>query len=236
MGLRRFYSGHEAASDRIRVDGDEYHHLATVLRVRPGERIEVVNGRGRLLEAVVDKLERHFLLAAVCRQEVQPQPAPSTIIAVSLTKPHAMGWMMEKLCELGMNQIRPLLCERTDARFRPALLEKWQKIAIQALKANRQLWLTEIFPAASLASLASSPLTAATRLFLDIDGPRPNPTLFPLQPGPVVALIGPPGDFTPEEKERLKNGGWQSLKINDAILKTETAAIAMAAILRFYHD
>jgi RsmE family RNA methyltransferase len=108
------------------------------------------------------------------------------------------------------------------------MLKKWQRIAVQALKVNKKLWPTQVYPPVSLRELTESMKDAESKILLHVEGEACLPVGIC---EPVVSVVGPPGDFIPEERELLLENGFVQIKINDGILKTETAAISIAAIL-----
>ena len=130
---------------------------------------------------------------------------------------------------MGVDEVRPLLCQRTDVAWSPAQQRRWEKMAVQALKVNRRFWLTRILPPVSPADLIAAGADVPVKILLDIAGTR---RLGPPAAYPVLAAVGPPGDFSEIEKELFLAGGFQPVLINECILKTETAALAVAAILK----
>ncbi len=229
MADRRFFSPHDIVNGQISIDGEEFHHVARVMRYRPGDELEIVNGRGLLARGRIAAIQGRALRVDILQAEEFPPPPPRVFIAPSLTKGHAMNWLIEKLCEMGVDEVRPLLCQRTDVAWSPAQLRRWEKMAAQALKVNRRYWLTRILPPVPPAALIAASTDAPARILLDIAGRRrlERPAAFP-----VLAVVGPPGDFSDTEKEQFLAAGFQPALINDAILKTETAALAAAAILK----
>jgi 16S rRNA (uracil1498-N3)-methyltransferase len=229
MAERRFFSANDAVDGRVTIDGDEFHHIVRVMRYRVGDELEVINGRGRLTVGRIDAVSGRSLQVVVQRAEDFPPPPPRVIIAPSLTKGHAMNWMIEKLSEMGVDEIRPLLCERTDVSWSASQLQRWEKIAAQSLKVNRRYWLTRILPPVAPAALIAAAAALPAKVLLDIAADR---KLSPRSAFPVLAVVGPPGDFTPAERQLFRAAGFLPALVNDAILKTETAALAVAAILK----
>ncbi len=229
MAERRFFSANEAVDGRVTIDGDEFHHIVRVMRYRAGDELEVINGRGRLTVGRIEAVGGRSLQVVVQRAEDFPPPPPRVIIAPSLTKGHAMNWMIEKLSEMGVDEIRPLLCERTDVAWSAAQLRRWEKIAAQSLKVNRRYWLTRILPPVAPAALIAAAAALPAKVLLDIAADR---KLSPPSAFPVLAVVGPPGDFTAAERQLFRAAGFLPALVNDAILKTETAALAVAAILK----
>jgi 16S rRNA (uracil1498-N3)-methyltransferase len=229
MNKRRFFSVQPIGGDSLTLDGEEFHHITTVMRARAGDELEIVDGRGKWARAVITKLGRCSIQAEVIELKTEDKPPARVIIAPSLTKSHAMNWMIEKLSEMGVDEIRPVVTERTDAQPGKALREKWEKIASQSLKVNRRLWRTEIRTPVSLMELISVSAGIPNRVWLEIEG---SGRLRPPIRFPVMTVIGPPGDFTEAERTILRESGFTGCRINDAVLKTETAAMAVAAILK----
>ncbi len=236
MTVRRFWSSQPVTGHRAVISGDELHHLRTVNRAVQGDAIEVFDGRGVLASGIIASIEHHEAVVEIRAREVWEKPPPRLIIAPSLTKKRNMALMMEKLSELGADQVVPIICERTDEKYSPSMLEKWERIALQSLKVNKRPWVTEISPPVRLEKLAQQfdgedipGLSGSlTRTVLHAEGK-------PLRPGeikaPMLCIIGPPGGFTETERQSLRQQGYVEIKINDGILKTETAAISIAAIL-----
>ena len=229
MGERRFFSANEAVNGQVAVDGDEFHHIVHVMRYRAGDEVEIVNGRGRLVRGRIAAVKSHSLQVAVQHSEDFPMPPLRVVISPSLTKGHAMNWLVEKLTELGVDEIRPLVCERTDVAYGASQLRRWEKIAAQSLKVNRNYWLTRIFAPVSPAGIIAAAEKMPGKILLDVDAPG---KLERSAAFPVLAAIGPPRDFTAAEKALVREHGFQPALVKDGILKTETAALAIAAILK----
>jgi 16S rRNA (uracil1498-N3)-methyltransferase len=230
METRRFFSLHPVKDNRALIAGDELHHLKTVNRAKSGEKIEVIDGKGTLYSGKIREINLHEAVVDITGREKQDKPPVSITIAPSLIKKKAMHGMVEKLAEMGVDEIRPVIFARTDEKYNPAMLKKWQRIALQALKVNKKLWPTSIYPPVSMQEWVESMESAGSKILLHMEGETGAPGNICQ---PVTAIIGPPGDFLPGEREWLKEKGFVEIKINDAILKTETAAISIAAILKF---
>lgn len=229
MTIRRFYSPEPVHDKTLILTGDELFHLRNVNRAKTGDEIEVVNGKGSLYTCEIRKIDKEEALVVVEKEENQPKPALRTIIAPSLIKKKAMTLMIEKLTEIGVDEIRPVLYTRTDEKYSPSHLKKWQRLAVQALKVNKKLWLSDVSPPVSLNEIIKLSQNVKTKLLLDKNGKEIAGRTFTF---PAIAIIGPPGDFSKEEKELLLKNDFASYKLNNYILKTETAAISIAAILR----
>ncbi len=240
MTIRRFFCLTPEKDGLVSITGEELHHLRTVNRAVKGDGLEVIDGKGHLYRGEIRSVNSREAVVGIINKEFREKPANRVIMAVSPAKKRALNVMIEKLTELGVDQIRPVVFARTDEKISASALEKWRRIALQSLKVNKRLWATEIYAPIPLKQLparlaemetetSSDSPAAVQRLLLDIDG----------QSGPIrrtgcaaAAVIGPPGGFTAEEKEFLMEAGFRGHRINDCVLKTETAAISIAAILK----
>ncbi len=228
MHLRRFFVPGPIEATPRPIEGGEFHHLKTVLRARLGEEIELVDGQGRLGTGRILRMESRRALVGIERVETVPPPPPGVVVACPPLKHHAMNWMVEKLCELGVDEIRPTRFERTDGTTALDAGERWQGLAQQALKVNRRLWQTRIAPLSPLDDVLTAAPAFAARIAGDLAGaPWPQHPL----PRPTLLLIGPPGDFTAGEWQRIAAAGFSRHHIGTCLLKSETAAIAAAALL-----
>lgn len=228
MSNRRFLSIHTAIDNRILLTDDELHQLKTVNGIKRGDEIEVIDGKGTLYFGKIRTINDLESEIKITREEKENKSQANILIAPSIIKKKAMSVMIEKLTEMGVDVIRPVIFSRTDEKYISSMLKKWQRIALQSLKVNKRLWPTEIYPPVSLQELIETAKDARTKILLDVEGQINLPSGIC---GPVLSIIGPPRDFSPEEKELLLEEGFIQIKINDGLLKTETAAISIAAIL-----
>lgn len=204
-------------------------HLRKVNRARTGDKVEVIDGKGSLFGGTIAAIDKNKAVIHIEKEEIKPKPALKTIIAPSLIKKKSMSLMIEKLTELGVDEIRPVLYSRTDEKYQQSMLIKWQRIAGQSLKINKRLWLTSIYPPVAIAGIIEFSKSMATRILLDKDAENIGGREFLF---PVISVIGPPGDLAAEEKDLFLENGFIPYNINDCILRSETAALSIASILK----
>ncbi len=223
-----------ALDPTLDIAGDDGHHLERVRRVRAGERITATDGAGswRAYEVVAAGNAR-ISLAARGDVVVEPVLAPALAVAFALTKREKPEVVVQKLTELGVDRIRPVLAARSvvqwDDRKAGAALARWERVAREAVMQCRRARLPVIDAVAPVASLAGTPgLLVADR---GPDGVAPGPP-EPAGPEGWTALVGPEGGFAPEELEGLAAAGpLGRLAVGPHVLRAETAAIAVAAVL-----
>jgi 16S rRNA (uracil1498-N3)-methyltransferase len=229
MTCRRFFSQHAPANKLLPITGDEFFHLRKVNRAIIGDKIEVINGKGTLFRGEIVSFSKDQALIKVYDQESQDRQKVGVIIAPSLTKRKAMNIMIEKLTEIGVDEIRPVIFSRTEENFNSTMIKRWKKIAQQSLKVNKMLFETDIYPPVSYKVLPETIKTVKSKILLHMQGKPLESSKFP---PPIAAVIGPPGGLLTTERDFLHENGYTNYSINNCTLKSETAAISIAAILK----
>ncbi len=225
---RRFLTESGGDIESIVIQGEEYHHLVHVMRAGLEMDIEAVNGRGEWFRARITRITSSRVEARITERIEEPRPEARLILAPSILKKRPMDLLIEKLCELGVDEIRPLRFDRTDADFSEKTLQRWHRVAMQTLKVNRRLWMTRIHPPIPLKQLIANPPEGATRFFLDIQGSVGRITSAAI---PAICVVGPPGDFSQKEHAALEEAGFTPWNINSGVLRSETATVAAAALM-----
>lgn len=207
------------------LDSRQYHHVVNVLRMGPGDTLEIVNGRGLIIRATITGLEQKRVL---CRAEAVERsrnelPVPITL-AVALVKQQPYEWMVEKATELGVARIQPLL---TDRVVRSGLrLERLEKKAIAAMKQAERAILPIIGTPQPLRSFLSEP--PPENVFVaaqELDKASILDLFTHNQLTDVVILIGPEGGWSQAELELFAQKDLRSFQLGRRRLRTETAAI-----------
>ena len=202
-------------------------HCIRVLRRRAGDEIEVIDGRGNSYTCrIVDPHSKHTVVEIV---EKRPTPLPwdyQISIAVAPTKlMDRMEWMTEKLTEIGVNSITPLLCEHSERK--EIKTERLEKIAVSAMKQSLKSTLPTINPMTPIAAFAKS-VPGDYDKFVAYCDRNIERVLLSKSVKPnrnTVVLIGPEGDFSPSEISMLLDNGFKPVSLGDCRLRTETAAV-----------
>jgi 16S rRNA (uracil1498-N3)-methyltransferase len=234
MTLHRFYCDSLTGS-KVELEGTEAHHLA-VLRLGLGSQVELFDGNGALATAVVSGIRKNIVSLDIENiRRTDPPKSRRIIIAVSVPKGDRLDWLIEKLTELGVERICPVIFERTVRQpSNPKALDRWLSIAVSASKQCKRLFLPQIDPPANLHDCLESIKkdTPSCRFIVGaISADCPSLVGQPFDNNDVAALIGPEGGLTDSEESFLENSGVQLVRLSDTILRTETAAISFAAIL-----
>jgi 16S rRNA (uracil1498-N3)-methyltransferase len=231
---RRRWIADEVAGDRAALLGEHAAHLARVLRARVGQEFDIV-AAGRVRHgrvASVSETRVEFDLGA----DLATAPGVDLTVLLAIFKFDRMEFAIEKLTELGVTTIVPLVARRTDAHLASAAVkrtERWQRIAREAAEQSRRLAPPQIgSPAKFKDALAAS----ATGLRIVLAESETQTSLKQALASreaaqPVTLGIGPEGGWTNDELATFAAAGWRSASLGSTILRAETAAIAAAAIV-----
>ena len=210
----QFYSPNIA--EELVLPESDSRHAVRVLRMKEGDELQVIDGKGNVYTCrLVDAHSKH---AGVEILDSYPQPLPwsqQLAVAVAPTKHlDRMEWLVEKMTEIGVNRIIPLLTDRSGRR--EIKVERLEKIAVAAMKQSLKATRPVIEP---------MPDSQKFVAYCDPEIPRVN-LARSYQPGlDTLILIGPEGDFTPAEIRATLDAGFKPVTLGDNRLRTETAAL-----------
>lgn len=206
---------------------DDARHCLRVLRKSVGDTVEVVDGKGmrhkcRLLADNPRKASVE-IVESVC---VKPSWTTDITIAVAPTKNiDRIEWLVEKLTEIGVNRIVPLLCRHSERK--EIKVDRLTRIAVSAMKQSLKAALPEILPMTPLKEVVAG--TKADAKFIAYCDPsiprRLLSKIYDPSAKSCIILIGPEGDFDPEEIKAALDNGYQPVSLGDNRLRTETAAL-----------
>ena len=219
----------------IELDEDTSYHIVQVLRMKTGEQLQLTDGKGNLLTAVILDCHKKHCAVQVIETSYQP-PAPRKIsIAISLIKNSSrFEWFLEKATEIGINEIIPLICERTvKEKFR---FDRMKGICISAMLQSQQTWLPVLHePVAYDLLFRQEEIAGIAQKFIahcaDDEKHRLNELLDRSLPSQII-LIGPEGDFSEREIELGSQFNFIPVSLGDTRLRTETAGVVAAALMR----
>lgn len=235
MSLPIFYLETPASKGELVILPEEAsRHIAQVLRMRAGEKVCLSDGKGRLLEAVITDDYKKKCMVQVTEWQEQPAPARKTSIGISLLKNNnRFEWFLEKATEIGITEIIPLLCDRTERQhFRH---DRMNNILVSAMLQSQQSWLPVLHEPVAFPQLFRLEDTVrATQKFIAHceDGQkRPLREAAGDHSASRLILIGPEGDFTPAEINLALEHHFQPVSLGDTRLRTETAGVVAATLL-----
>lgn len=234
MALPFFYiQDYNPSQKEILLDEDTSHHIVQVLRMKEGEMLNLTDGRGTLITAEINHAHKKRCEVIVIDSRFTSHDSRRITIAISLLKNTSrFEWFLEKATEIGVTEIIPLICERTEKqKFR---LERMQQICISAMLQSHQCWLTLLHQPLKYEHFISRKEPASTeQKFIaycaETSDKKPLSIFKPFNPG--IILIGPEGDFTHEEVRHALERGFVPVSLGETRLRSETAGMVAAVLL-----
>ena len=231
--------------DLLRLDGRKAHHALHVLRIQRGERMTVLDGAGTEYFCDIENATKNSLVLAVKEKKFTPAPACAITLLVAIPKGKIIESIIQKAVELGVHRIVPLLTERVvtllDDDGAEAKREKWQTVAIEAIKQCGAPWLPKVEAPQTIAEFLARGEKIELSLIGSLQTERRHPREWILEfqkrhgrlPGSTAAWIGPEGDFTLAELKLLEAAGAKPVTLGALTLRVETAAIYCLAFLNY---
>jgi 16S rRNA (uracil1498-N3)-methyltransferase len=238
--LDRYYSASVIEGDSVSLSGDEAQHLIRVMRARPGTQLLLFDGHGSEYLAEVERVGRgEVALSILERRDVDRELPIAIVLAVSLPKGDRQRWLVEKAVELGVRRIVPLKTSRSVAQPVQQAVARLERAVIEASKQCGRNRLMEIGQPQEWPEFVSATENVPTRLLAHPEarpreGPRRSGQDFPpdeVIADPVLLAVGPEGGFTAEEIALATAAGWRPVDLGPRILRVETAAIFLTAMV-----
>ncbi|MES2645534.1 MAG: RsmE family RNA methyltransferase [Bacteroidota bacterium] len=238
MALPFFFNPQlEQSSKTIQLDEATSKHVAQVLRMKEGEQLNLTNGKGLLARMEITAATKKSCSVMLLESEFSAHHASRrTGIAISPVKNSSrFEWFLEKATELGVSDIFPLLCTRTEREhFR---FDRMNAICISAMLQSQQTWLPVLHQPIAFDELVVNseiPLNNYTHKWIahcTVQKKQPLVTSLTKAMKDSLILIGPEGDFTPEEITTATKNGYHPVALGDTRLRTETAGMIAAGLL-----
>lgn len=231
----RYFVDHPIDGTSATLDGPEAHHLAHVMRAKPGDRVILFDGSGAEFSAQIAAVARNRIaLTVLARHEVDRELPVPLVLGAAIPKGDRQKWLVEKATEVGVSRIIPLITARSVVEPSPESLERLRRSVIEASKQCGRNRLLEI--AAPLdwdAFLAQS--THFSQRWIAHPGDAALGQAGQIAPSAPahaatgqLGAIGPEGGFTAEEVARAVACGWRTIDLGPRILRVETAVVVLA--------
>lgn len=227
---RFFYSGTMAAKSIVTLEPDTAKHIWQVLRMDEGDKLLLTDGKGTVANGEIQYVERHKCNVMVLDTAFEERSNKQLHLCVGFTKNNSRNeWLLEKATELGVASITPVATER----FQRIHIrhDRWGKILQSTILQSQQSYLPELLPMMSLKEVIQHYSTTSQKMIAHcISGDQKSPLHEMLNTDQdAVVLIGPEGDFSPEEVSLCIANGFAPISLGTQRLRTETAAITVAA-------
>jgi 16S rRNA (uracil1498-N3)-methyltransferase len=214
----------------ITLNEDTSKHITGVLRMQKGEALTLTDGRGSKATAIIEDDHRKRCTVRITDRLFEDEVMPRITIAISLVKNAARWeWFLEKATEIGVSEIIPLLCARTEKeKFRT---DRLQNIITSALLQSQQSRMPHLHEPTTF-ELVIAHATAEEKLIAHCLDWEKQQLPAAVSNRSSIILIGPEGDFTPEEVKAALDRGFRPVALGATRLRTETAGMVAAALLR----
>ncbi len=233
MGLPFFYIEKlDAGSTEIVLSEETSKHMVQVLRMQVGEQLQLTDGKGNLVTVEIIDDNRKKCIVRILSVASIPAPVQKVAIAISLVKNASrFEWFLEKATEIGVSEIIPLLCTRTEKQhFR---FERMKGILVSAMLQSQQSWLPQLWEPTKF-NEAISNISYQQKFIAHCEDEKDKVQLAAQvlnNSATKLILIGPEGDFTNIEIEQASGHGFVPVALGETRLRTETAGIVAASIL-----
>jgi len=217
----------------LTLTGDEARHAAASRRLRIGDTLWLFDGRGGVARATV------LNIAAPAREldlreerRTEPAPQPSIHLACALPKGDRQGTLLDMAVQLGMTQFTPLECGRSVVKPGTGSAERWRRICLEACKQSRRTHLPVIHSSATPLEAVNRAINGGGAVWMAHPSAQAIPVASAVEQtvsADVTILVGPEGGFTEEEVAQASAGGARLIVLKSAILRIETAAVALIA-------
>ena len=232
--MRRFYAPvQNFEKDAVYLDENETRHLRDVLRLREGEEINVFDGEGREFLCEVQKIGKKRTDLRVI-SEISPTAPESSLdltLATALLKGEKFDLVIQKSVELGVKQLTPLITHRCDVKLkdRGNKIGRWERIALEAAKQSGRASLMRIDEPTDFFQMLKTEKSIGMIMFSEREGSSFDKIVAEKE---IVAITGPEGGWEDGEIEAARDAGAAIITLGERVLRAETAAVAIMAILQ----
>lgn len=240
--MRRFFiPPHTVVGETVTITGDLFRHMATVLRLKKGARVILAAGDSREYVGTVSELAREHLTVTIdeTRSPSAAEAGPRITLFQGLPRGEKLELILQKCTELGAAEIIPFGAARSVARLQEGRLsdklERWQRIAREAARQSLRPAVPRVSFARDLAEVVSQSDHSVKLLLWEGEEAGTLRRLLAELPAPesIAVIVGPEGGLAPEEVALATRGGFVPVSLGKRIIRTETAGLAILAILQF---
>ena len=214
------------------LDKNESHHCVHVLRLKKGDIVSLVDGKGGLYEGELTVQGKTEVIGRIISKKEVNSKNYKLTLAISPTKnTDRFEWFVEKAIEIGVDVIVPLMCKRTERKH--VRMERLEKIAVSAMKQSLNPWLTSIHEATKYEDFMKIMQNDhSLKLIAHCEGnEKENLLVAGDDMRELTVLIGPEGDFTPEEIDLAGQNSFIPVSLGINRLRTETAGVVACQII-----
>lgn len=219
-----------AENGLVTLQEDTSRHIVQVLRMKQGAQLQLTDGKGNLFTTAITAAHKRSTQVKILSSQHEGLPAPAITVAISLIKNAGrFEWFLEKATEIGVQEIFPLVCERTEKQhFR---LERMHSILTSAMLQSRQVWLPRLHEPVAFTSYILKCRKPKKYIAHCLETDRRSLSAAATSREDTAVLIGPEGDFTPAEIGLALQHQFLPVTLGNTRLRTETAGMVAATLL-----
>ena len=226
--IRLFFQESLSLNFKSKLDKSQSHYLTKVMRIKIGESFSLFNKNEEWLAKISQK-SKGIVEFSVIEKLRQKENTKDIWLAFSPIKSNYFNFMIQKATELGVTKFLPIIFDRTIVR--KINKERLKKVIIESVEQSNRITVPIIEEPQKLKNFLNNDMDL---LFTDLNTTNTKINLKKLTTKPMCVIIGPEGDFSEEEREEiLKFNGVQPIKINENILRSETAVISAISIVNY---
>lgn len=241
--MRRFFiDEHAICENKAVVSGNLFCHMVRVLRLKIGTRVLLSDGIGRRHVGVIDSIGKENLVILLEESTVEHERPHGPLVTLyqGLPKGSKMEFILQKCTELGVDSLVPFVASRSIAQLPQdrgtERLGRWRRIVAEAARQSNRPTIPELRPVMDFSELlASADQTVRLLLWEEEKSNRLKSVLGSLPlPETVAVMVGPEGGLSKDEVAAATQAGFIPVTLGSRILRTETAGIALLAVLQFF--
>ena len=215
--------------EQRRIDGQQGHYLASVMRLKVGDPVKLFDDATGEWLSVASEVRKRDVVLEVREQLREREAVPDLWLCAAPIKKGRIDWVVEKACELGVARVAPVLTRR--AVVDKLNLDRLRAHMVEAAEQCGRTALPELVEPVKLAAMLRDWPAGRTLFFADETGGAPALAAMKAHPGPAAILIGPEGGFDAEERDAIRaTPGAVGISLGPRILRAETAAAAAVSL------
>ena len=229
--IRLFFPESLSLNFESKLDKSQSHYLTKVMRIKIGESFSLFNKNEEWL-AKINQISKGIVEFSVIEKLRQKESTKEIWLAFSPIKSNYFNFMIQKATELGVTKFIPIIFDRTIVR--KINKERIEKIIIEATEQSNRINVPLLEKPQNLKNFLSKNTKKIDLIFTDLNTTKKKLEINKLANKPLCAIIGPEGDFSEDERKQILNfEGVKPIKINENILRAETAIISVISIINY---
>ncbi|MDX1754326.1 MAG: 16S rRNA (uracil(1498)-N(3))-methyltransferase [Salinimicrobium sediminis] len=235
--MQLFFHPEVSENDKeVRFSREESKHIVKVLRKKEGDSLHLTNGKGWIFETEITLADQNNCSAKIISSEKELPPPYYLHLAVAPTKMNdRYEWFLEKATEIGIQEITPVICDHSERKV--VKTERFQRVIQSALKQSLHSRMPVLNEPVNLSEFLQQEISGEKFIaHCEEDKPRKLLSGSVKKGISTTVLIGPEGDFSPEEIKKATAAGWLPVSLGNSRLRTETAAIVACHTVALIHE